>query len=120
MNHNIAHYSKEHLHKKVTFENSVCEDHFGMGEKIYFSNAICKARQKKIYKIVLTTTMFHKNQNQTGGVISLVSHVSYIEDWFIIYFLQEISPLFLKNHYFEIQNPSQKTFFKWWCGIPLQ
>ena len=81
MNHNIAHYSKEHLHKKVTFENSVSEDHFGMGEKIYFLHVICKAWQKKIYNIVLTTTMFHKNQNQTGGVISLVNHVSYIEDW---------------------------------------
>ena len=36
--------------------------------------------------------MFHKNENQTTGVIPLVSHISYTENRLIIYFLKEIIP----------------------------
>ena len=64
-----------------------------MGEKLYFLNVILWCLLEQHIKLALATTIFHKNENQTTGVIPAIGHTSFIEHRLIIYFFKEIIPL---------------------------
>lgn len=74
-------YSGKYIHIKVTSENSVTKDQFSKGKKLcdfwlwcdlYVTCDFVPLNRKQVKISVLATTIFHKNQNQTAGVISLV------------------------------------------------
>ena len=55
---------------------------------------------KKAVNLLLTTTMFHKNQNQTTEDAPFVSHTACAKPRLSIYFFQAIIPFYKKFHIF--------------------
>ena len=67
---------------------------------IFYKGEIVRFDWKKAVNLLLTTTMFHKNQNQTTEDAPFVSHAACIKYRLSLYFFQEIIPFYKKFHIF--------------------